>query len=106
MDFRSLGSHFGRLGVASGVHFGRLGLPLDLLRRYLGVSLGVLGGCGVTFWGSGAGHLRRAVVAKDRLPLSRSLLFNRFWRPKGAQKAFKMEVKSVKHGFKNLYFFV
>ena len=84
MDFWSLGSHFGRLGVASGVHFGRLGLLLDLLGRYLGVSLWVLGCCGGPFCGSrgGPGHLRRAVVAKDRGSLSRPSPFLTILAPK------------------------
>ena len=68
--------HLGRLGVASGVHFGYLGLPLGLLGAHSGVILGVLGCRGGPFWGSGGAPegLRRAVVAKVRLPLSRPAL--------------------------------
>ena len=79
VDFRSLGrGRFGRLGVAFGVHFGSLELPLECLGRHLGVILGVLGCCGGPFCGSGGapGHLRRAVVAKDRLLFRSPPFFN------------------------------
>ena len=89
--------------MAFGVHFGCLGLPLELLGRHFGVILGVLGCCGGPFWGSGGapGRLRRAMAFKDPWWHLASPHFNRFWRPKGAQKAPKMELKSVKHGVKN-----
>ena len=67
VDFRSLGSHFGRLGVASGVHFGSLELPLYRLGHHLDVILEVLGCCGCPFWGSGGapGRLGRKIAFKD-----------------------------------------
>ena len=91
MDFGSLVGHLGRLGVASGVHFGYLGLPVEILGGHSGVILGVLGCRGAPFRGSGGAPegLRRVVVAKVRLPLSRPALFCRFWPPKGDQKASK-----------------
>ena len=77
MDFRGRVGQLGRLGVASGVHCGDLGLPLELLGGHSGVILGVLGCRGAPFWRSGGAPetLRRAVVAKVRLPLSRPALF-------------------------------
>ena len=73
VDFRSLGL----ILVALGVHCWSLELPLERLGRRLGVVLGGLGCRGAPFWGSGGAPegLRRAVVAKVRLPLSRPALF-------------------------------
>ena len=58
--------------------------------------IGVLGG---PFCGSGGtpGSLRRAIAFKDRWSLSRPPLFERFLSRKGAEKATKMELKSVKN---------
>ena len=72
-----LGS-FWRSWSAIGSHFVGLGLTL-------GGSRGTLG------------HLRRAVASKDRWSLLASPHFKRCWRPKGAQKAPNMEVKSIKN---------
>ena len=85
------------------MHFWSLELPLERLGRHLGVILGVLGCCGGPFWGSGGapGRLRRAMAFKDPWWLLASRHFERFWRSKGAQKASKMELKSVKNGVKN-----
>ena len=84
-------------------HFGSLELPLERLGRHLGFILGVLGCCGDPFWRSGGapGRLRRAIASKDRWSLLAPTHFKRFGRLKGAQKAPKMELKSVKNGFKN-----
>ena len=84
VDFGSLGGHFACLGYRLGCILGLLGCPWDL------------------FWGSNGNLVRlwRAVVAKGRLPLSRSPLFERFWLPKGAQKGPKMELKSFRKRFK------
>ena len=103
VDFRSLVGHLGRLGVASWVHFEILGCrwgSWEAIRGSFWWSWGVVGD---PFWRSGGAPegLRRAVVAKVRLPLSRPALFSRFWLPKGAQKAPKMEVKSITNGVKN-----
>ena len=85
------------------MHFGSLELPLERLGLHLGVILGVLGCCGGPFWGSGGapGRLRRAIASKEPWSLLASPHFKRFWRPKGAQKAPKMELKSVKNGVKH-----
>ena len=89
--------------MAFGVHFWSLELPLERLGRHLEIILGVLGCCGGPFWGSGGapGRLRRAIASKDRWSLLAPPHFKRFWRPKGAQKAPQMELKSVTNGFKN-----
>ena len=89
--------------MAFGVIFWSLELPLERLGRHLGVILGVLGCCGGPFWGSGGapGRLRRAMAFKDPWCLLAPRHFQRFWRSKGAQKAPKMELKSVKNGLKN-----
>ena len=80
-----------------------LELPLERLGRHLDVILGVLGCCGGPFWGSGGapGRLRRAMAFKDPWWLLTSPHFNVFLRPKGAQKAPKMELKSGKNGPRN-----
>ena len=66
--------------------------------------LGSRGGLGPPFWGSGGtpGRLWRAGGFKDRLPGLGPHHFERFWRPKGAQTAPKMDLKSLKNRFKNL----
>ena len=75
-------------------HLGILGAPLDFW------GLGVL-------WESILGVWRCpwAPSARNGLQSPWSLLasphFNRFWRPKGAQKAPKMELKSAKNGVKH-----
>ena len=84
------------------VHFGRLGAALGLILETLGCHwgfFGVIGVLGGPSWGSGGtpGSLRRAIALKDRWCLLASPHFKRFWRPKGAQKASKMELKSVKN---------
>ena len=86
-----------------GVHFWSLELPLERLGRHLRVILRFLGCCGGPFWGSGGapGRLRRAMAFKGPWCHLGSLHFERFWRSKGAQKPSKMELKSVKDGFKN-----
>ena len=75
------------------MHFWNLELPLERLGRHLDVILKVLRCFGVPFWVSAGalGRLRRAMAFKDPWWLSASLLFVRFWRRKGAQKASKME---------------
>ena len=86
--------------MAFGVHFWSLELPLERLKHHLGVILGVLG---CPFLGSGGapGRLRRAMAFKDPWWLLAPRHFERFWRSKGAQKAPKMEPKSVKNGLKD-----
>ena len=76
VDLGSLGGHFGRLGYRLGCILGLMGCPWG------------------PFWGSKGTLVRlwRAVIAKDRLPLSRS--------PKGGQKAATMEIKSFRKRFK------
>ena len=56
-----------------------------------------------SFWGSGGapGRLRRAMAFKDPWWLLAPRHFERFRRSKGAQKAPKMDLKSVKKGVKN-----
>ena len=75
-SFGTLGPPFGGLWVALGVHFGESG-----------------------------GH-PWALSARSRLqeggPQLGSHHFKRFCRPKGVQKAPKIEVKSLKNRFKNL----
>ena len=90
------------------MHFWSLELPLERLGRHLGVILGVLRCCGNPFWGSGGapGRLRRAMAFKDPWCLLGSPYFKRFWRPKGAQKAFNMELKSGKNGVKTQSIFL
>ena len=94
--------------MAFGVHFGCLGLPLELLGRHSGVILRVLGFRGGPFWGSGGapGPLRRAMAFKDPWCHLGPRHFDRFWRSKGAQKAPKMELESVKNGVKHLSIFL
>ena len=89
--------HFGILGAPLDVHFGVLGWPWASI-------LGSWGSLGRAFWGSGdaLGRVWRAVVAKDRLPKLAPHHFKRFWSPKGAQKAPKMDLKSLKSRLKNL----
>ena len=72
---------------------GGRGVPLEVLGCHSKVISGVLACRGGPFWWSGCapGGLRRAVVAKVRLPLSRPPLFLRFWRPKGAEKAAQID---------------
>ena len=102
VDFRSLGVILVVLGWLLGCILG-VELPLERLGLHLGVILGVLGCCGGPFWGSGGapGRLRRAMAFKDPWWLLAPRHFERFWRSKGAQKAPKMELKSVKNGVKN-----
>ena len=85
------------------MHFWSLELPLERLGRHLGIILGVLGCCGGPFWGSGGarGRLRRAMAFKDPWWLLAARHFKRLWRSKGAQKAPKMKLKSLKKWFKN-----
>ena len=57
------------------------------------------GSLGSYFEGLGPpGRIWRAVVAKDRAPLSRPPLFLRFWRQHGSQKATQTEPKSKNIG--------
>ena len=84
------------------MHFGSLELPLERLGRHL-VSFWASWGAVGVFWGSGGapGRLRRAMAFKDPWWLLASRHFERFWRSKGAQKAPKMELKSIKNGVKS-----
>ena len=84
-------------------HFGGPGAPFGVILGFWGATRGHFVGLGVALGGSRAtlGHLRSAVCSKDLWCLLAAPHFKRFWRPKGAQKAPKMELNSVKHGFKN-----
>ena len=90
------------------VHLGLSGVLKIIILVFLGHPWTSIfcswGGIGRPFWGfgGGLGRVWRAVVAKGRLPLSRSPLFERFWSPNGAQEAPKMDLKSFKNRFKHL----
>ena len=83
------------------------GLGRDILQA-LGVILEALGiileTFGVRFGRSEGtlGRLRRAIAFNDRWWHSAAPRFKRFWRPKGAQKAPKMELKPITNPPKNL----
>ena len=108
VDFRSLGVILVVLGWLLGCVLGVLGCRLRSWDVIWSPILGILGSRGGRFWGSGgaAGRLRRAIASKDPWSLSAPLPFWRFWRPKGAQKASKLELKSVKNGFEHRSLFL
>ena len=84
--------------MSKSVIFGVHGVPL-------GAILGVLGWPGRLFGGSGGtpGRILSAVGAKDALPGSPSLHFERFLLQKGSQNDAKMKPKSLKSRSKNLF---
>ena len=83
--FTILGSKLTPLGYSCVTFWGSWGTP------------------GRPFWGSGGtpGRLWRAGGCKDPICILALPHFRGFWRPKGALKAPKMELKSIKNPSKN-----